>query len=264
MKQFILKNKTTVFITAICVTLATIAMSFQTIQFGPLQQFDTLTDVPDTIPTNTKEEQLNIKQFNELMEHLNIDMKKAMEEVKKVDVAKLNEEIKSSLKDIDAEKIKKQIDEAMKQVDIASIQNEMSKALKEVEWNKINTEVKMALDKAKEEISQIDMKEINEQLAGAKIQIEKAKAELKKIDLNKALKEAEKNVKEAEKNLQLQKEMFDEMEKDGLIDTKAGFSVEYKNKELFINGKRQPDAVTGKYRKYIKEDNYKITIKKDE
>lgn len=78
------------------------------------------------------------------------------------------------------------------------------------------------------------------------------------------MKEAEKNVKEAEKTLQLQKEMLEEMEKDGLINTKAGFSIEYKNKELFINENRQPESVTGKYKKYIKGEHYKITIKKED
>lgn len=264
MKQFILTNRKTVALAVVCVSLAAIAMSFQTIQFGPLQQFDTIAEVPDTIPSNSKDEQLNMKQFNELMEHLNVDMKKAIEEVKKVDMTKLNEEIKSSLKDIDAEKIKKQIDEALKQVDVASIQNEMNKALKQVEWDRINSEVKMALDNASKQIDHIDMKEINEQLAKARVQIEKAKEELKKIDLNKALKDAEKSVKEAEKYLQLQKEMFGEMEKDGLINTKEGFSIEYKNKQLYINDKLQPESVTGKYRKYIKGDSYKIKIQKEE
>jgi hypothetical protein len=56
--------------------------------------------------------------------------------------------------------------------------------------------------------------------------------------------------------------MFSEMEKEGLIDQKDGFSIELKNKALFINGKKQPEATYEKYRKYIKGDSFKIKISK--
>lgn len=263
MKQFISNNKKIITAFAICLLIAGVSLSFQTIQYGPLQQFDSITDVPDTIPSDEHQEKLNIKQFNDLMETLNVDVKKAMEEVSKIDMSKINKELKESLKEIDAEKIKQQIDVALKQVDMAAIQNEMSKAMKEVEWSKISTDVKLALDKATNEIKHINMKEIDEQLSRAKIEIEKAKTELKKIDLSKAIKEAETGIKLAQKQLKAQKEMFAEMEKDGLINSKEGFSIEYKDKMLYINGKQQPDAVTEKYRQYIPGDHYKITIDKE-
>jgi hypothetical protein len=53
------------------------------------------------------------------------------------------------------------------------------------------------------------------------------------------------------------------MEKDGLISQKEGFTIEMKNKSLFVNGKKQPDATFEKYKKYIKGDSFKITISKD-
>ena len=57
--------------------------------------------------------------------------------------------------------------------------------------------------------------------------------------------------------------MFNEMEADGLINTRDGFTIEYKDKDLFINGNKQPEKVTDKYRKYFKGDHFKITIDKE-
>ena len=53
------------------------------------------------------------------------------------------------------------------------------------------------------------------------------------------------------------KEMTNEMEKDGLLNKKESNTIEYKNKELLINGKKQSPEATGKYRKYFKGDNFK-------
>ena len=63
--------------------------------------------------------------------------------------------------------------------------------------------------------------------------------------------------------MHLTKELFTEMEKDGLINPRNGFTVEYKNKDLFINGKKQSEKTTDKYRKYFKQDHFKMTIEKE-
>ncbi len=57
--------------------------------------------------------------------------------------------------------------------------------------------------------------------------------------------------------------MFNEMEKDGLINSKEGFTIEYKNKDLYIDGKKQSEKTTDKYRKYFKQDHFKIRIDKE-
>ena len=54
--------------------------------------------------------------------------------------------------------------------------------------------------------------------------------------------------------------MFNEMERDGLISTKEGFSIEYKDRSLYINGNKQTEQVTDKYRKYIKREHFRIDI----
>ncbi len=97
----------------------------------------------------------------------------------------------------------------------------------------------------------------------AKIEIEKSKQEIEKINFDEILKNANDGILKAKKELQLTKAMFNEMEKDGLISQKDGFTIELKNKSLIVNGKKQPDATFEKYKKYIKGDSFKITISKD-
>jgi bla regulator protein BlaR1 len=264
MKAFIANNKKAIAAAGISLLIAGITMSFQPLQFGPIPLYDSLSEIQDTIPAEKeRHEKMTMKEYHEMMNHLNADMREALEEVKSNDGKKLAREIEASLKDIDAAKIKLEIDKAMKEVDFAAIQKEVTNALKEVEWAKVSEEVKHSLDQAKREMEKIDMKEINEQIKKAKTEMEKSKTVLKKIDFDNILKEAGKNIEEAKQMLKLQKEMFNEMESDGLIHSKDGFTIEYKDKSLYINGKKQSDSVTDKFRHYIPGDHYKVTIEKE-
>ena len=53
------------------------------------------------------------------------------------------------------------------------------------------------------------------------------------------------------------------LKKEGLINSKAGFTIEYRNKELYIDGKKQDEKTTDRYRKYFKQDHFKVTIDKE-
>ena len=70
-------------------------------------------------------------------------------------------------------------------------------------------------------------------------------------------------LKKAKTELKDTKEMISEMEKDGLVDSKKGFELEYKDKVLYIDGKKQTEKVTEKYRKYFKKEHFKIRIDKE-
>ena len=122
---------------------------------------------------------------------------------------------------------------------------------------------KEEIEKAKIEIKSIDKDAIKKDLEKAKKDMEKAKLEIEKIDMDKIMAEAKAGIDEAKAELKLTKEMFNEMEKDGLINSKNGFTIEYKNKSLYIDGKKQGEKTTDKYRKYFKKENFKITIDKD-
>jgi hypothetical protein len=147
---------------------------------------------------------------------------------------------------------------------------EVTSSLKDINWGDNDAEVKKALkeakveiEKAKVEMKKVDKEEIKKELEKAKIDIEKSKAEIKNIDMDKIMTEAREGIAKGRAEMKQLKLMFNEMEKDGLINIKEGFSVEYKDKELFINGKKQSDDITGKYRSYFHDDHFKITIDKE-
>lgn len=264
MKVFIANNKKIIAAAAACLLIAGITMSFQPLQFGPIQQYDSLTEKRDTTPPkNHWQEKMTMKQYDEMMQSMDLEMKKAFEEIKSVDAAKLAKEMEASLKELDADKLKLEAEKAIRDIDLKEVQKEIAKAMKEVEWAKINEEVKLSLDKAKTAMEQINMNDVQMQIDKAKEEMERSKTALEKIDFEHIMKEAGKNIKEAKQMLLLQKEMFSEMGKEGLINSKDGFTIEFKNKSLYINGKKQSDSVTGKYRKYIPGDDYKITIEKE-
>ena len=54
------------------------------------------------------------------------------------------------------------------------------------------------------------------------------------------------------------KEFTDALAADGLIDKKKGYTIEWKNGDLYINDKVQPKSVSDKYRKY---EDFKGKIK---
>ena len=263
MKAFIAKHKKHIAVAVICLLIAGISMSFYPLQFGPIQHYDSLAETTDTVPAKSKQEKMTMTEYTKLMRDLNADVQKALEDIRLIDADKLSKEIAASLKDLDADKIKLELAKAMKEVDFTRIEKELHEAMNNVQLGKINEEVKASLEQAKREMEKINMDVINKEIEKAKIEMEKSKNALEKIDFDKIMKEAGASIDKAKQILQLQKEFFTELEKDGLINPKDGFSIEYKNKSLYINGKKQSETVTDKYRHYIPDDHYKITIDKE-
>lgn len=239
--------------------LAVTAMAFQDSAKINKQQQAKL----DTVPKNN-----NID--------IEIDMKDVDETIKKS-----FEQAQKSLKEIDWTKMSKQIEQSMKQIDMAKLQMEIDKSMKAVDWDKMKDEInrsmkeidmskmKFDMDKMRDEIK-LSLKEINTE------EIKKSMEELKKINFDDLKKEMDKVKVEMELNkdhfkIDMEKfkvdmekvkagmgelkEMLSEMEKDGLINKTEGNTIEYKDKELLINGKKQPQGVSEKYKKYFKGDS---------
>ena len=97
------------------------------------------------------------------------------------------------------------------------------------------------------------MEEVRKELENVKIEMEK-----NKVNVKEEMDKAKINIEEAKQELKAYKQLLDGLEKDGLIDTKKDYSIEYKNGELFINGQKQPQEVLNKYKGYFKHDNTKI------
>ncbi|MEP7236813.1 MAG: hypothetical protein ABI685_03070 [Ferruginibacter sp.] len=273
MKQFILTNKKALTSTLAILLVGAITMSFQDFPFADSQSFGQEiysyegTSCTDTFPDK---ESMKMKDFDKLQLQLDKTLGEVDAELKNLDFTKLQMEIESSLKTVDVDKIRKDIDLALKSIDMDKILADVSSSLKNVnpDYNKAGLEKALAeaskdINKAKLELKEIDKDVIKKEMDNATKEIEKGKLEIAKIDMNKIMDEARAGIDKAKAELKLTKEMFTEMEKDGLINSKNGFTIEYKNKDLYIDGVKQSEKTTDKYRKYFKKEDFKITIGKD-
>ncbi len=273
MKQFILKHKKAITGTLAMLLIGGITMSFLNSPLG-YNKFTGEDDFvyegcyTDTLP---EKEGIKMKDFDKLQTQLDKVLGEVDAELKGIDFTKLQKEVmESALKEVDMEKVMKNVELSLKNIDLAKIMADVSASLKNVDLNFKSAEIEKALaeagreiEKAKLELKEVDKEAIKKEMDKAKKEIEKSKLEIEKIDMNKIMDEARAGIDKAKDELKLTKAMFTEMEKDGLIDSKAGFTIEYKNKELYIDGKKQDEKTTGKYRKYFKEDHFKMTIEKE-
>lgn len=276
MKQFILKHKNAVGAIAAGLLIAGITLSF--IDTPVVNQVFN-EQVQDTVPVYQKRsgDKMTMKEFDRMIENLDKEMISVGEEMKNIDLEHIMEQAELSLKAVDMEKILKDVNLSLKEIDLEKIQAEVNASLKEatsslkaIDMIEINAEVQHAmkeantgLEKAKLELKDINKDEIKKEMENAKLELDKAKDELKNINVDKIMNEAKEGINKAKLELKELKTMFTEMEKDGLIGDKHGFKIEYKNKDLYINGEKQKQSVTDKYRRYFKEDHFEMEIEKE-
>jgi len=241
--------------------------------------------ITDTIPDKNK-----VKNIDDALEQLEKSKKELERTLQQKDWEK---EMKEALdkSHFDAEKMKQQIDEAVKQIETKKMQEQITKAMKEVDLEKMKVELQQNLEKVdmtqmKEQIEsamkQIDAAKIQADISSsiAKIDMEKIKLELDKVkeidfkgieenlkkmmpEIEKSMQNAKQSVEKAKKELLEHKAFIDGLDKDGLIDKDKNYTIEYKNGELTINGKKQSAEVVKKYNAYLKAKK-DFTIKKDE
>jgi len=273
MKQFIVKNKRALTGTLALLLMGGITMSFQDSpiaydKFSGKEDYTYENNCTDTLP---EKEGIKMKDFDKLQAELDKAFEKVQVELKNLDLSAIQKEASAAaLKEIDVDKIMKSVELSLKDIDLDKIIADATASLKNVNLDYKNEEIEKALaeaskemEKAKLELKQVDKESIKKELENAKKEIEKSKTEIEKIDMNKIMEEARSGINKAKEELKLTKEMFTEMEKDGLVDSKAGFTIEYKNKELYIDGKKQDEKTTAKYRKYFMHDHFKISIDKE-
>jgi len=268
MKQFIQQNKKALSGIGAAILIGLVTLSFQDsplVQLRPEMQ----QTYDDTLPQK-KKEGMTMKEFDQAMEELDRNVHKIGEELKEIDFALIRKNVENALKEVDMDKIMKEARQALKSVDLEKIMNEVRSSLKEIDTEKINAEVneamkeaKKELDKARIELDKVDKQSVKKAMEEARRELDKAKEEIKKIDMDKIRSEVDKGIGEAKAELTRIKPLFNEIEKDGLISSKEGFKIEYKDKQLYINGKKQPSSVTEKYRHYFSKEHFEITIDKD-
>jgi chromosome segregation ATPase len=203
--------------------------------------------------------------------------RKIEESISKIDVEKIQQQVENAVRNIDYEKINRQVQESLRKIDFDKIQREIDQSLNDVK--KIDREeIKRELEKAKQQVKEAlekenwkeDMKEaqqnsreeVKKELENAKKEMARAREELKdqKINFKKEMEKAKVEVDKAKTELKGYQEMIYEMEKEGLLSTSADYTIEYKNDDLFINDKKQPQAIAEKYKKFFSKKS--IAIKK--
>ncbi|MDQ6723889.1 MAG: hypothetical protein M3Z01_06455 [Thermoproteota archaeon] len=170
---------------------------------------------------------------------------------------------KKSLQDIDWNKISTEVNRSLKAIDMEKIRNEVAMALKGIDMNSINIEIQKEMKninmeemkKDLEQLKKINLDELKKEMERLKKEMELNKDQIK-IEMDKAKSEL-RNVKT---EVIAFKEMKSEMEKDGLLNKDEHNSIEYKNNDLLINGKKQLPDVTEKYRKYFNKNSYKYNF----
>jgi chromosome segregation ATPase len=227
------------------------------------KDFDDMRDEKDLDKAILKLDEA-LKHINNKME--NIDWNKIQEQIQS-SMDQVNEEMKNH--EVDTKNVQRQVDDAMKTIDFEKISEETARALQHVneniDINKINEEVQRGLEAAKKQMNSKEFQEnmdaagkINMDEVRKKLENVKGETEKNKVDIKEQMDNAKEGIKKAKKELKAYRGLIDDMEKDGLINTKDDYSIEYKDDELYINGKKQSPEITDKYKDYFKENNTRI------
>ena len=221
--------------------------------------------------------QAELKQVD--WEKMQKDLQKAQAELKyNLESGKMQADIQRAM-----EETKKTMAE-MKTVDMEKVQAGLEKAqaeLKNIDGPKMQAEMQRTMEETKKamaEMKAVDMEKIQYQLEKAKEEMranqgklkqdmERARKEINenlKKDFRKEMEKAKEEVNQAAIELQNYKDMLLEMDKDGLLNAKEPYSIEYNKGTLIINGKTQPGTISTKYRHYFKRENVKISRGKDD
>ncbi|TMI85636.1 MAG: hypothetical protein E6H10_02805 [Bacteroidetes bacterium] len=242
LRPFVQRNVLPI-ILLVFVSIALIAWGGQT-QTSPQTTKQAFTD---TVPK--KKTDKKIRDLDEAIEDLDkVDLK--------VDLEKVTSQIEDAMKQIDMAKVQMEVDKAMKAVDMEKMKDEIERATREIDAAKIERDVKESLDKIDwkkmekdlEEVKKIDMSKLNEDMKKLDLQMKELGPKIEK-EMEKAKVEIEK----AKEEMKEYKAFVDGLDHDGLINKKEPYSIEHKNGELIINGKKQPANVYDKYRSFLQK-----------
>lgn len=157
----------------------------------------------------------------------------------------------------------KQID-AIAKINIEDIQKQTAEAMKAIDWDKIQQSTYESLKAVQDEIAKIDfsktqndMKDLQQKMQSDEFKSQFNSERIHK-EINEAMEKAQAGINKAKEKLQQMKEFTDALAVDGLIGKKKGYTIEWKEGNLYINDKEQPKSISDKYRKYEEEGKIKI------
>jgi hypothetical protein len=203
------------------------------------------------------------------MKDLDLQLSKQLSEaMNKIDFEKMSRQINEQMKKIDVDKIKmdvnNSIEEAhhqLKKIDLEKMGNDIKDDMRKIDVDKIKTEVNNSIQQVHDQLKQIDMQKLRNETLELQQNFNSGKF---KMQIQDAMKGAKQSMERAKQELQDMQEFTDQLEKDGLIDKKKGYNVEWKKEgDLYINGKKQTREISDKYSRYYKKDGYKIEMSGD-
>jgi hypothetical protein len=151
-----------------------------------------------------------------------------------VDLQAMNQDLQRSMQEIDFESLQADIDASVAKVDFEALQESI------------------------ESVKSIDLENIKQNIEAAKEQLDKLQPELER-----SMKASRESLEKAKANLRGYKSFIEELEDDGLIDKREGYTVEHRDGQLLINGKAQSRDVYNRHRSFL-EKNERFTIRENE
>jgi hypothetical protein len=119
--------------------------------------------------------------------------------------------------------------------------------IKDIDVEQIEKEVQETVQQA---IKSIDLKEID---AEVRTSLDELNIELHDGDVHRNIRE--------ERDMASHSALLDQLEEDGLINPEKDFELEFKDKNLYINGEKQSPQTTERYRRYFRNGHTRLLYK---
>jgi len=230
-----------------------------------LEQLEqSMTQLEKTLADREWEEQFSRAMKQVDMEKIKADVDAALREI---DVTKIQAEVQLALNAANLESLKAQLEKGMSEFDSKKVKEEIERAMKEIDAEKIRAEVETSLAGINMEKIMADVKRLQE------VDFQKMQEELKRMgpEVEKSLESARASIDKAKEELLAHKAFLGRLEKDGLISQQENYTIEHKDGELIINGKKQPNDVLKRYQDFLDQhkefkiikDDHGFTIRKD-
>lgn len=216
-----------------------------------------------TVPKqrNYDKNEFRMKGLDEAMKQLDIELKNLDLNLKDLDI-EISKNVNEALAGIDFEKISKDVEAEIKKIDVEKINKEVEQELKKIDLNKISIEVNQSLKKAQEEFKNVDMQKLQNEMKELQLKLDSKEF---KAEMEEAMQGARQEIEKTKQELRDMKDFTEALQKDGLIDKKPGYTIEWtKDGDLIINGKTQSKTVSDKYSRYYKKEGYKIKVRPDD
>ncbi len=255
----------------------------------------------DTVPGKNRNKNYNQgepKDIDERINQLEKGLEKLEQQLQSQNFDKMQQKLEESISKIDLEAIQQKVEDAMKKVDFNKLQMDAATAMKKIDMQKIQQDIQEAMKEAKdktdtkklqqelkesmkevqrsiEEAKKIDYKKLENELQKSREQWQKEKVNIErelqeakkeisnnKGTLQKELFKARDEMVKTKESLQAYKEMIIRMDKEGLLDSKDDYSIDYEEGSLMINGKKQSQVIFDSYQSYFKKGTVHIKNQK--